>query len=332
MTKNDDATAWQGSRLDLDAYLRRIGYDGELAPTLDVLRALTRAHIRSIPFEVVEIVLGRPVSLDLQDLQDKLVHQRRGGYCYEHSLLFAAALERVGFGVTGLASRVRIGSDVIRPATHAMLRVETAETAGTGRVWVCDPGFGRNPLEPVELADGAGSTTDDWGFRLRRATTATGDSEYAMQTRGADGWFDLHAFTLDQRYPQDWLVANHFLSTHARSPFAGRLVAQRMNEREHHFLDGTTLTTTLPDGTATARRYTPQEIPELLDDLFEVEVDRADHARLVARVCAAHQAPTMYPATVRDQPAPPQAPRVQPLWASGGSAHRAARKAPASLV
>lgn len=62
MTTNDDATAWQGGSLDLDAYLRRTGYDGELVPTLDVLRALTRAHITSIPFETVEIVLGRPIS------------------------------------------------------------------------------------------------------------------------------------------------------------------------------------------------------------------------------------------------------------------------------
>ncbi|MGW0363975.1 arylamine N-acetyltransferase family protein [Streptomyces sp. NPDC002990] len=318
MTKNDDATAWQGSRLDLDAYLRRIGYDGQLTPTLDVLRALIRAHITAIPFEVVEIVLGRPLSLDLQDLQGKLVHQRRGGYCYEHSLLLAAALERVGFGVTGLASRVRIGSDGIRPATHAMLRVETAETADTGKVWLCDPGFGRNPLEPLELVDGGENTCDDWGFRLRQAATEVGDAVYAMQTRGADGWFDLHAFTLDQRYPQDWLVANHFLSTHPRSPFAGRLVVQRMGAGEHRFLDGTILTTTLPDGTATTHRYAPEELPGLLADVFEVELPASDRAQLVARVSTARQVEAMYPATAK-----------QPAKAA---AHRGVRRAVASLA
>ncbi|WP_063783794.1 arylamine N-acetyltransferase family protein [Streptomyces sp. WM6372] len=317
MTTNDDATAWQGGSLDLDAYLRRTGYDGELVPTLDVLRALTRAHITSIPFETVEIVLGRPISLELQDLQDKLVHGRRGGYCYEHTVLLAAVLERVGFRVTGLASRVRIGSEgAVRAATHAMLRVETGETPETGKVWVCDPGFGRNPIEPIELADGAETSFSGWGFRLEGSTTETGDRLYAMRTRGADGWYDLHAFTLDQRYPQDWVVANHFLSTHARSPFAGRLLVQQMREREHVFLDGSVLTRTQPDGTATAQTYTPEEIPALLRDLFGMEVPESDRDELIARVYVARQAVAMYPTTVQPSTLPLQQPR----------AHRAGRR------
>ncbi|MCX4696071.1 arylamine N-acetyltransferase [Streptomyces sp. NBC_01408] len=321
MTTNDDATAWQGGRLDLDAYLRRIGYDGELAPTLDVLRALTRSHITSIPFETVEIVLGRKVSLELQDVQNKLVHARRGGYCYEHNLLLAAALERVGFRVTGLASRVRIGSEGVRPATHAMLRVETAETPDTGKVWICDPGFGRNPIEPMELAGGAETSVGGWGFRLERTATETGASLYALRSRGADGWFDLHAFTLDQRYAPDWMVANHFMSTHARSPFAGRLVVQQMREQDHLFLDGTTLTTTLPDGTASARGFAPEEVPDLMREEFGLELPRSDHAELVARVYVARQAVAMYPATVH--------PPIQPV--QHVRAHRPGRRVPTSV-
>ncbi|MFE2549836.1 arylamine N-acetyltransferase [Streptomyces sp. NPDC059355] len=317
MTTNDDATAWQGGSLDLDAYLRRTGYDGELAPTLDVLRALTRKHITSIPFETVEIVLGRPISLELQDIQNKLVHGRRGGYCYEHTVLLAAVLERVGFRVTGLASRVRIGSEgVVRAATHAMLRVETAETPETGKVWVCDPGFGRNPIEPIELVEGSETSFGGWGFRLEGSTTETGDRLYAMRTRGADGWYDLHAFTLDQRYPQDWMVANHFLSTHPRSPFAGRLLVQQMREQEHVFLDGSVLTRTLPDGTATAQTYTPEEIPGLLRDLFGMEVPETDRDELIARVYVARQAAAMYPTTVQPSTVP-----IQQL-----RAHRAGRR------
>ncbi|WP_329377483.1 arylamine N-acetyltransferase [Streptomyces sp. NBC_01351] len=321
MTTNDDATAWQGGLLDLDAYLRRTGYDGELAPTLDVLRALTRAHITSIPFETVEIVLGRPIPLDLRDVQDKLVHARRGGYCYEHSVLLAAVLERVGFRVTGLASRVRIGTEALRPATHAMLRVETAETPETGKVWICDPGFGRNPIEPMELADGAEASLGDWGFRLNRTLTETGNLQYTMRSRGADGWFDLHAFTLDQRYAPDWMVANHFLSTHVRSPFAGRLLVQQMRDREHLALDGSSLTTTLPDGTATTTAFAPEEVPEVLREVFGMHLPHSDHAELIARVYVARQAVALYPATVH-----PPAQNVPHLWA-----HRPGRRMGTSI-
>ncbi|MFJ7155249.1 arylamine N-acetyltransferase [Streptomyces sp. NPDC101118] len=297
------APSWDGRRLDLDAYLRRIGYDGDLAPTLAVLRALSRAHVTSVPFETVDIALGRTVSLDLADLQDKLVHRRRGGYCYEHALLFAAALERIGFGVTGLCSRVRTGAAGVRPATHALLRVETAETADTGRAWICDPGFGRSPLEPLELADGA-TSTDGWGFRLRRESTGLGRGVYALRARGPEGWFDLHAFTTDERHPSDWLVASHFMSTHRRSPFAVRLVAQRMAPDRHLFLDSTVLTTVMPDGTATERRFAPAEVPDLLEEVFGLELSYPDRAQLVSRATIALPGEAPY----RDRlPAPPAA-------------------------
>jgi len=84
--------------LDLHAYLERIGYDGPVEPTLEVLDALHLAHATTIPFENIDILLGRPIRLDLPSLQDKLVRDRRGGYCFEHNTLFAAALEAVGFG------------------------------------------------------------------------------------------------------------------------------------------------------------------------------------------------------------------------------------------
>lgn len=138
----DPAYHWNGAEIDLDAYLARIGYDGERAPTVAALRALVAAHTTSIPFENLEAVLGRPVPLDVASLQDKLVRRRRGGYCYENVGLFAAALERFGFGVTGLSGRVTMGSGGLRPATHALLRVTTDDD---DRVWIVDVGFGAGP-------------------------------------------------------------------------------------------------------------------------------------------------------------------------------------------
>lgn len=86
---------WGCVLLDLSAYLRRIGYDGDLALTGRALAGLHRAHIAAIPFENGDIMLGRGVAVDLPSVAGKLVHRCRGGYCFEHGLLLAAALERL---------------------------------------------------------------------------------------------------------------------------------------------------------------------------------------------------------------------------------------------
>ena len=109
---------------DLAAYLRRIGYAGELSPSRATLDALHRAHATSIPFENLDILLGVPIRLDLPSLQAKLVAGRRGGYCFEQNALFASALEHLGFAVTRLAARVRYRSDRVLPRTHMALRVD----------------------------------------------------------------------------------------------------------------------------------------------------------------------------------------------------------------
>ena len=92
--------------IDLEAYFSRIGYSGPREPTLDTLRALHWHHPLAIPFETLDPLLGRPVRLELGALERKLVAERRGGYCFEQNLLFAHALEALGFAVTKLVGRV----------------------------------------------------------------------------------------------------------------------------------------------------------------------------------------------------------------------------------
>jgi N-hydroxyarylamine O-acetyltransferase len=92
--------------LDLDAYLGRINYTGPRTPTYDDLTGILQAHIASIPFESFDVLLGRPIRLDPEGLQAKIVTARRGGYCFEHASLMYAALERIGFAPVRHASRV----------------------------------------------------------------------------------------------------------------------------------------------------------------------------------------------------------------------------------
>ncbi|MFJ9945464.1 arylamine N-acetyltransferase family protein [Streptomyces erythrochromogenes] len=284
---------WSGGLLDLDAYLARIGYDGPREPTLAVLRDLQRAHTTGIPFENVHAVLGRDLPLDLPSVEARLVRDRRGGYCFEHVLLFAAAVERIGFHVTGMIGRVSLGAPKVLPATHGLLAVTACDDE---REWLCDVGFGAGPLGPIELADGAHTAYDGWRHRLERRPGAHGiDQWWLYQTSpGPSGpddvpgrvrtpWIDRHTFTLTAQYPIDYVVGSHFVGTNARSPFVRRLFAQRMTPAAHRSLDDLTLVTTLPDGTSTTEEIAPEALDGTLREVFGIALTREELHEIAAR-------------------------------------------------
>jgi N-hydroxyarylamine O-acetyltransferase len=206
------------NRSDLDAYLERIGATAPLAPSAEALADLQQAHVGAIPFENLDILLGRPIPLDLESLQAKLVTARRGGYCFEQNTLFQAILDRLGFEVTPLAARVRVGTTTVRARTHMLLRVDLAE----GR-FVADVGFGADgPLRSLPLEEGREHWLGPMGHRLRREHAL-----WVLEGYVDGGWADLYAFTLEPQYPIDFEMANHFTSTHPRSAFVNSLTAQR---------------------------------------------------------------------------------------------------------
>ncbi|NYI03567.1 arylamine N-acetyltransferase family protein [Allostreptomyces psammosilenae] len=287
---NTRTPIWGGDRLDLDAYLERVGFRGRVEPGIDTLRELQYAHVTTFPFENLDAFLRRPMSLDLDTLQDKMVRGRRGGYCFEQASLFAAVLERVGFSVTGLLGRVQKGSTAVRPPTHAMLRVETAESAADGRSWLCDAGFGEGQLAPIELADGATAARGGWSYRLTRGAPVPGADGWLFHGLRGGEWFHLHSVTLDPRVPVDYTVANHYVSTHPRSPFSGRLWVQRLGDGLLHQLDGTTLSAFQPDTPVGEMEWTRQiatsVVPEVLAEVFGIVLDEADAAAVVDRLAA----------------------------------------------
>jgi N-hydroxyarylamine O-acetyltransferase len=167
------------SGIDLDAYLERTGAAPPLAPGREALVALHRAHCAAIPFENLDLLLGRGISLDLAALEAKLVRGRRGGYCFEQNTLFRAALEAMGFRTTALAARVRVGTTEVRPRTHMLLRVDLPEGP-----FLADVGFGGDGLvHPIPLAEGRENWVGPTGHRLRRE----GDLWVLQGGQGAGG-------------------------------------------------------------------------------------------------------------------------------------------------
>ncbi|MFE4670517.1 arylamine N-acetyltransferase [Streptomyces sp. NPDC056716] len=267
---------WSGDLLDLDAYLERIGYDGPREPTVAVLRGLQRAHTTGIPFENVHAVLGRHLPLDLPSIEARLVHGERGGYCFEHVILFAAAVERLGFHVTGMTGRISLGASKVLPPTHALLAVIARDD---DRTWLCDVGFGAGPTGPIELRDGAQVEYDGWRHRLERRPGTHGIDQWWLyqSAQGALGdpgggaeWIDRHTFTLTAQYPIDYVVGSHFVGSHPRSPFVSRLFVQRLTPTAHHSLDGLTLVTTRPDGTSALGRIPSKALDETLRGVFGI--------------------------------------------------------------
>jgi hypothetical protein len=129
--------------IELDAYFSRIAYRASREPTLATLHAITAAHAAAIPFENLDVLLARPIHLDAETLQRKLVHERRGGYCFEQNGLLLLILQALGFQVVPISARARhqIPRDVVPPRTHVFLRVDLDDGS-----WLVDVGLGNLSL------------------------------------------------------------------------------------------------------------------------------------------------------------------------------------------
>jgi N-hydroxyarylamine O-acetyltransferase len=246
---------------DVSAYLARIGERAPLTPTLEALVALHRAHCAAIPFENLDILLGRPILLAVPALEDKLVHARRGGYCFEHNTLFRAVLRSLGYRATAFAARVRAGTTEVRPRTHMLLRVELPE--GT---FLADVGFGGDgPVHPVPFVEDRETWVGREGHRLRREGEL-----WVLQGHSAGAWTDLYAFALEPTHDVDFEMGNHFTSTYPRSPFVLNLVAQRSWPDRRAVLRNRELAVRQDGQTTRTPVRDPEHLLELLASVFDL--------------------------------------------------------------
>ncbi|HEX6451072.1 MAG TPA: arylamine N-acetyltransferase [Trebonia sp.] len=271
---------WAGSvaALDLDGYLRRLGYSGSLEPGEETLRALHRAHTAAIPFENLDIMLGRPVRVDLESIQAKLVDGGRGGYCFEHGQLFGAALERLGFTVERLLARVSRPGPVL-PRTHLTLRVRTPDRLG---VWLADVGFGSSPAGPLSLRrqrSGGPQEVDGWTYEVAPESE---DGTWALRELQAGDWVTLYRFEDRRVYPADVVMGNHYTSTHPDSWFTHTPVVARRTPEAITSLLGRTLTVTRPGHVKERRELGDEEWASSLREVFGLSFTAAEAKKLAA--------------------------------------------------
>jgi N-hydroxyarylamine O-acetyltransferase len=243
----------------LDAYVERVGLSGRPG-----LAELHRAHVTSIPFENLDPHGGLPVSLEPDDLQRKLVGERRGGYCFEQNLLLKGALEALGWHVEPMLARVKLGAPpgVVRPRTHLVLRVQK-----DGGPWLADAGFGLGTLpEPIPFGPGDVHEMSGWRFRI-----VEDGFENVLQAGSESGWVDVYGFIPQPVPMSDIEVANWFTSAHPKSPFVTGLVVstQRPDGTRIDLRDWTGLA--LTEQTPAGADVTPvrlEEVPRMLRTRF----------------------------------------------------------------
>lgn len=265
------ADQWGTDRLDLDAYLARVGV-GRGASVAE----LHRAHLAAVPFENLDVMLGRGVRVDLPDVAAKLVDARRGGYCYEHALLLGAALAQLGHQVERRLARIGDPAVESRPRSHLVLLL----SGDDGTTWLADTGFGAGLLEPVALVDGAVVVQGAWSFRTDR--TAHG---WRLSEQRAGAWVPLYTVPDEETFPVDVVGANWVTSTLPTSHFTQRILVQRKEADRLRALVGRTLVTDTPAGRADERTIADAELGPTLADLG-LDLPPQDVAALVATLQA----------------------------------------------
>lgn len=203
--------------MDLFAYLVRIHYLGSLQPDLDTLRRLHRAHMLAVPFENLDIPLGRSIILDEELLFTKIVTGRRGGFCYELNGLFAALLRRMGYRVDMLAARVADGEGGYGiEFDHLALLVHLDEP------WLVDVGFGDSFIEPLRLGETRPQVQSHGAYMLRPEA----DRYLYMKQQGC-AWLPQYIFTLQPYQLADFESACQYNQTSPQSSFTRRRVCSR---------------------------------------------------------------------------------------------------------
>lgn len=264
--------------MQLSAYLSRIGYDGPVRPDLDTLKAVHGAHLRAIPYDALDVQLGKALTTDVAAAYRKIVEQGRGGWCYEMNGLFGWALSEMGFATT------RLCSGPMRPyaaerelGNHLIIRVDLDEP------WIADVGYGDGPIEPYRMTPGE--------FTQRGFT-------YRLEDIGG-GWLRLinHPFGLSPTYDfqpdlsdEDLLSARCLhLRTSPESPFVLNLVALRHTQNGVFHLVGRKLRG-CENGLPTPSRLlnSADELEQVLREDFGIRVPEGVKD-LWPRVCARHE-------------------------------------------
>ncbi len=254
-------------------YLQRLGYDAPPPPTLQTLQDLQLRHVCTFAFESLSTLLHLPVPIDLPSVEQKVLLDGRGGYCYELNQMFLTLLQELGFDARGITGRVVMGgpADAHTARTHRLSLVTL-----DGARYITDVGFGGMvPSSPLLLDSEAVQPTAHEPYRL----TFDGQGSYTLWAQVAEEWRGLYVFDLQVQADIDYTIGNWYVSTHPESPFVGQLKVARLAEGKRHTLNNANYAVHYLD--RPSEKHTAQSADELLTLLQETFGIRVpEHAQL----------------------------------------------------
>jgi N-hydroxyarylamine O-acetyltransferase len=245
---------------DLQRYFERIAYAGAPQPDLACTTEIMRCHLRTVPFENLDVLAGRGISLAPQDIVEKIIDRRRGGYCYEVNGLFAMALSALGVSWRFVGCRP-MTYPARRPRTHMAILATFASEE-----WLFDVGFGSYGIRaPMRLND-AGEVRQDFDtFQLFQPN----EREYQLRAWVNDGWADQYCFDLSHHEWVDFLPANWLNSTHPDTIFMKHLIVMKQTPEGREILFGDRLKTVVRHQTE-VRQVAANELTSVLWEYFDL--------------------------------------------------------------
>lgn len=260
------------STMDVSAYLQRIKYTGDLKPDLKTLCALHLAHLQSVPFENLDVHLGRPITLDLTRLFDKIVRCRRGGFCYELNGLFASLLKHLGFVVTCLSASDARGNNEFGPDfDHLTLMVQEPDVPSTR--WLADVGWGDTFREPLRLNDIGEQKQQQHVYRI-----SIEDGYHLLWQRDDDGqWECQYRFTLQPRNYRDFADMCLYHQTSPESLFVQKRICTLATVEGRITLDNSRFITTVSGKRHEQLINDEATYQQILKERFGIAFDRVGY-------------------------------------------------------
>ena len=250
--------------MNLDAYLQRLNYDGPRTRTIATLRALHQAHLLAVPFENLDIHLDRAIVLEEEALYDKIVRQRRGGFCYELNGLFAVLLRELAFEVNLLSGRVMENGEFGPEFDHLTLLVQLDEDR-----WLADVGFGDSFREPLRLDEPGEQVQYGVAYRLRNAGEL-----WTLNRRFPDqAWEPQYRFTLQPYQLTDFGGMCRHHQTSSASHFTQKRICSRATPEGRMTLSDMRLIITTNGQRQETVLQDEEEYRHALQEHFGIELD-----------------------------------------------------------
>jgi len=260
--------------MDVTEYLRATA-QGAQAPSLIFLNQLIERHLAQFPFSSVNVLLGNELSLDDGPLFERVVEQRRGGYCFEHNKIFSSVLEQLGFNVRTLMARVSYNGPLTNPRTHRVILLSLE-----GEEYLVDVGFG--PLGPcgaVKLLSPNKTQLFGSSFRVERL-----DDEYYLQVLRGEGYFTLYVVDLSRYTEKDCELGHFFSHRHPNAVFVNNLIVSKIEQGRVCHIRNTSFFREADREVDSIN--SPEELGAILRDHFDMLLTTEDVAQLYVKAKA----------------------------------------------